>query len=40
MSDFTTFETFRPDMQHDQVISWFQTRLNRLPEAYDIYQVL
>lgn len=47
MSDYTSFETFkyfsctnfRPEMTHGEIISWFQARLNRNPEAYDVYQV-
>ena len=27
-------------MSHEQVMSWFQSRLNRNPEAYDVYQVI
>ena len=30
--------TYRPNMTTDQVIEWFSTKLNRPPEAADIYK--
>ena len=29
----------RANMTKEEVMSWFQLKLNRMPEAYDIYQV-
>ncbi|KAL2911643.1 hypothetical protein HK105_208907 [Polyrhizophydium stewartii] len=39
MNDFSDYESFRPNMTREEVLVWFQRRLNRPPEAFDIYQV-
>ncbi|KAI8827636.1 hypothetical protein BJ741DRAFT_22043 [Chytriomyces cf. hyalinus JEL632] len=39
MADFTDYESFKPSMQRDEVMDWFQRKLNRAPEAADIYKV-
>ena len=38
-SDFDEFETLLPGMTEDDVMDWFQKRLNRAPEALDVYKV-
>nr|KAJ3421100.1 hypothetical protein HK105_004485 [Polyrhizophydium stewartii] len=38
MNDFSDYESFRPNMTREEVLVWFQRRLNRPPEAFDIYQ--
>eukprot|EP00842_Homolaphlyctis_polyrhiza_P006368 jgi/Hompol1/6732/HPOL_003599-RA len=39
MNDFADYETFKPTMTREEVFMWFQRRLNRPAEAYDVYQV-
>ncbi|KAI8612361.1 hypothetical protein BC830DRAFT_1137019 [Chytriomyces sp. MP71] len=39
MADFSDYETFRPNMGRDEVLDWFQRKLNRVPEAADVYKV-
>ncbi|KAI8917927.1 hypothetical protein BC831DRAFT_484422 [Entophlyctis helioformis] len=39
MNDFADYESFKPTMSREEVLMWFQRRLNRPAEAYDIYQV-
>ncbi|KAJ8322794.1 hypothetical protein QVD99_007515 [Batrachochytrium dendrobatidis] len=39
MTDFTDYENFKPTMTKDEVLEWFQRRLNRPPEVFDVYQV-
>ncbi|KAI8804869.1 hypothetical protein BJ742DRAFT_822716 [Cladochytrium replicatum] len=36
---FESYESFRPNMNREEVLEWFQRRLNRPPEAYDVYKV-
>ncbi|KAI8899895.1 hypothetical protein BC833DRAFT_584007 [Globomyces pollinis-pini] len=39
MNIFNDYESFKPTMSKEEIFAWFQRRLNRVPEAYDIYQV-
>ncbi|KAJ3071019.1 hypothetical protein HDU99_002525 [Rhizoclosmatium hyalinum] len=39
MADFTDYESFRPSMQREEVFEWFQRKLNRPAEAFDLYKV-
>jgi hypothetical protein len=39
MNIFTDYETFKASMTKEEVLLWFQKRLNRTPEAFDVYQV-
>ena len=38
-NEFDEYETLQPDMTEDDVMEWFQKRLNRMPEALDVYKV-
>ena len=38
-SDFTDFESLLPSMSQEEVLEWFHKRLNKIPEAVDIYKV-
>lgn len=33
------YETFKATMNKDEIMEWFQKRLNRAPEPFDVYQV-
>ncbi|KAJ3251550.1 hypothetical protein HK103_002266 [Boothiomyces macroporosus] len=39
MNIFTDYETFKTTMSKEEIYLWFQKRLNRTPEAFDVYQV-
>ncbi len=39
MNILSDYETFKATMTKDEIMAWFQKRLNRAPEPYDIYQV-
>lgn len=39
MAEFEDFESFTATMTRDEIFEWFQKRLNRPPEAFDIYKV-
>jgi hypothetical protein len=39
MNIFSDYETFKATMSKEEILAWFQKRLNRSPEAYDVYQV-
>jgi hypothetical protein len=39
MSVLTDYESFKTTMTKEEIFHWFQKRLNRQPEAFDIYQV-
>jgi hypothetical protein len=39
MNIFSDYETFKATMSKEEIMGWFQKRLNRSPEAYDVYQV-
>jgi hypothetical protein len=39
MDIFADYESFKSTMTKEEVLLWFQKRLNRAPEAFDVYQV-
>lgn len=38
-SVLSDYESFKATMTKEEIILWFQKRLNKMPEPYDIYQV-